>query len=59
MTDTGELILDAHSVLGKGAIWDEEKQVLYWVDIDPGLVHMYDLPTGKDHLSQDLLFCCC
>ena len=37
MSETVELILDARSVLGESAIWDKEKQVLYWVDIDPGL----------------------
>jgi len=47
-----ELILDAGSVLGEGAIWDEEKQVLYWVDIDPGLVHVCDLATHKDRSLQ-------
>lgn len=43
-----KLELDAHSVLGEGAIWDAEQQVLYWVDIDPGLVHIYDPVTRKD-----------
>jgi len=52
VADTVELILDARSVLGEGAIWDEEKQVLYWVDIDPGLVHVYDLATHKDRSLQ-------
>ena len=47
-----ELILDAGSVLGEGAIWDEEKQVLYWVDIDLGLVHVCDLATHKDRSLQ-------
>jgi len=47
-----ELILDARSVLGEGAIWDEEKQVLYWVAIDPGLVHVYDPATRKNRTLQ-------
>jgi sugar lactone lactonase YvrE len=47
-----ELVLDARSVLGEGAIWDEEKQVLYWVDIDPGLVHVYDPATRKNRTLQ-------
>ena len=59
MIDTVELILDAHSVLGEGAIWDEKKQLLYWVDINPGVVHFYDPATEKDHPLQDLLLCCC
>jgi sugar lactone lactonase YvrE len=48
MSDTVKLELDARSVLGEGAIWDNRKQVLYWVDIDPGLVHVYDPATRKD-----------
>lgn len=55
MSDTAELILDARSILGEGAIWDEKNQVLYWVDIDPGLVHIYDPATRKDrtlHVGQ-------
>jgi sugar lactone lactonase YvrE len=49
MADSLELILDARSVVGEGAIWDEEKQVLFWVDMFPGLVHVYDPASGKDH----------
>jgi sugar lactone lactonase YvrE len=52
MADTPELILDARSILGEGAIWDEKKQVLYWVDIYLGLVHVYNPPSGKDHSLQ-------
>ncbi len=43
-----ELVLDARAVLGEGAIWDNKRQVLYWIDIDPGLVHVYDPATRKD-----------
>jgi sugar lactone lactonase YvrE len=48
MVNDVKLILNTHSVLGEGAIWDEKRQVLYWVDIDPGLVHIYDPITQKD-----------
>jgi sugar lactone lactonase YvrE len=47
-----ELVLDAHSVVGEGAIWDEKRQVLYWVDIEQGFVHVYDPTTGKDRSIQ-------
>ncbi len=43
-----ELVLDARSVLGEGAIWDAKKGVLYWVDIDAGLVHVFDPASGRD-----------
>jgi len=47
-SDKVELVLDARAILGEGAIWDNKRQVLYWVDIDPGLVHVYDPGTRKD-----------
>jgi L-arabinonolactonase len=52
MANNVELVLDAHSIVGEGAIWDEKRQVLYWVDIDQGLVHVYDPTTGKDRSIQ-------
>lgn len=52
MPDAVELVLDSRSILGEGAIWDEKNQVLYWVDIDPGLVHIYDPATRKDRALQ-------
>jgi len=48
MSDTPELVLDSHAALGEGAIWDTEKKVLYWVDIDAGFVHTFDPATGRD-----------
>jgi len=48
LDDEVELILDARSVLGEGAIWEGKRGVLYWVDIDAGLVHLYDPATGVD-----------
>ena len=48
MADKVEVVLDAKADLGEGAIWHSQKGVLYWVDIDPGLVHVYDPKTGKD-----------
>jgi sugar lactone lactonase YvrE len=46
--DNVELVLDARAVLGEGAIWDNKRHVLYWIDIDPGIVHVYDPATRKD-----------
>jgi sugar lactone lactonase YvrE len=43
-----ELVLDAKAELGEGAIWHSPKGVLYWVDIDPGLVHIYDPRNGEN-----------
>lgn len=41
-----ELILDAKATLAEGPCWDEENQLLYWVDIIEKTVHIYD-PTRK------------
>lgn len=48
MADNVELILDAHSLLGEGAIWDRTRQLLYWVDIERGFVHLFDPLAKKD-----------
>src|SRR4051812_16703139 len=41
-----ELVLDAKAKLGEGAIWHSQKQLLYWVEIEGGVVHIYDPATG-------------
>lgn len=47
--DTGvELLVDAHAQVGEGPLWDEEKQVLYWVDILSSLLFIYDPATGEN-----------
>lgn len=48
MSDSVELVLDAKAQLGEGAIWHSQKQVLYWVDIDGGFVHIYDPVTNRN-----------
>jgi len=42
------LVLDAHATLGEGAIWDAKTRRLYWVDIDLGLVHVFDPAAAND-----------
>lgn len=42
------LLLDSRSGLGEGAIWNNEDQKLYWVDIDQGLLHWFD-PISSGH----------
>jgi sugar lactone lactonase YvrE len=43
-----ELVLDAGAELGEAPCWDTDTQVLIWVDITPGLVHLFDPGTGDD-----------
>ncbi len=44
-----ELILDARSVLGEGAIWNAARQRLHWIDIKGQRVFTYDPATGENH----------
>jgi sugar lactone lactonase YvrE len=44
-----ELLLDARAFLGEGPAWDSVRQRLYWVDIFPGLLHIFD---PKDNLDE-------
>ncbi len=43
-----ELVLDARAQLGEGPSWDAARGRLVWVDILPGLVHLFDPLTGLD-----------
>lgn len=48
MTAEVELVVDAKAILGEGAIWQASKGCLYWVDIEGGLLHVFDAATGRD-----------
>lgn len=41
-------VLTARSRLGEAPLWDESRQVLYWVDIYNHRVHQFDPTTGSD-----------
>ena len=43
-----ELLVDAHALVGEGPLWDEEQQVLYWVDILSSALYIYDPATGEN-----------
>jgi len=47
-----EIVLDAKAELGEGAIWSSRAGLLYWIDIDPGLVHVYDPAKGRDRTLE-------
>lgn len=48
MSDTCELVLDAHAELGEGPIWDASTKTLLWVDLLRGQVHRFDPATRVD-----------
>ncbi|CAN5309413.1 SMP-30/gluconolactonase/LRE family protein [soil metagenome] len=42
---TAEPILTIGAALGEGAIWDDEQNLLYWIDIDNCLLNCFDPKT--------------
>ena len=47
-----ELIVDTRAVVGEGPIWDSKTNVLYWLDIINGEVHIYDPAVGQDTVHE-------
>jgi sugar lactone lactonase YvrE len=43
-----ENVLNARARLGEGTVWDENRQLLYWVDIYNHRVHQFEPSTGND-----------
>jgi sugar lactone lactonase YvrE len=47
-----EIAIDSRATLGEGPVWDEQRQLLLWLDILPGLVHRFDPATGSDDVCH-------
>ena len=45
-------ILDVRTILGEGPIWDNERQLLHWVDILGGTLYTFDPISGEDRASD-------
>src|SRR5206468_1565810 len=45
---TPEIVVDAHARLGEGPVWDDQAEILYWVDILGKQVHAYG--SGGDRV---------
>jgi sugar lactone lactonase YvrE len=41
-------VLEAHAALGEGPVWDSQKSVLHWVDINNNRVHTFNPESGND-----------
>ena len=50
-----EHVLSLHSHLGEGPIWSTQDQVLYWVDLTPGILHTWR-PATAEHRTFALGF---
>lgn len=44
------LLLDAKAALGEGPSWDAARQLLYWIDIYTGNLHIYNPVSGEDRI---------
>lgn len=53
MSQKAKLILDAKATLGEGPIWDDQRQVLFWVDIVEGKLFAYD-PARHQNEVHDI-----
>lgn len=41
-------VIDIKARLGEGALWDYKNQRLLWIDIEQGILHVFDPKTGKN-----------
>ncbi|UKA64551.1 SMP-30/gluconolactonase/LRE family protein [Arthrobacter sp. FW306-04-A] len=48
MSESLEVALDAHAILGECPVWDDRTETLVWVDIHRDEVHRFSPSTGTD-----------
>ncbi|UYY83580.1 SMP-30/gluconolactonase/LRE family protein (plasmid) [Arthrobacter sp. YA7-1] len=48
MSESLEVALDAHALLGECPVWDDRTETLLWVDIHRNEVHRFSPSTGSD-----------
>lgn len=53
MTTDVELLVDVRAAVGEGPLWDEQKQVLYWVDIMQNSLYIYN-PATQENKAFDI-----
>lgn len=46
-TNQASLLINSKNHLGEGILWHPEENVLYWVDITPGILNRFDPKTGQ------------
>lgn len=52
MNNYAELAFAIKADLGECPRWDQQEQVLYWVDINAGQLHRFNPATGRDEFLQ-------
>ena len=54
-----EVLIESQAYLGECPCWHQEKQLLYWVDIEKKQLHVYQPETKTDRTIQlEKLVCC-
>lgn len=48
MTHKVKRLVDLRALVGEGAIWDDQAQVLYWIDIMSSMLYVYDPAKKKN-----------
>ncbi len=48
-----KILLNTQAILGEGSIWHPKEQLLYWVDIDKGILYTYN-PAGGEEKKYEL-----
>ena len=43
-----DCVAPTRSRTGEGAVWDERLNVLWWVDIPAGIIHRFDVASGRN-----------
>ena len=46
-----DCVVPADAQLGESPVWDEERQVLWWVDINGRAIHRYDPVAHSDSVT--------
>jgi sugar lactone lactonase YvrE len=46
--DTVRVVLSIKADLGEGAFWNQRENLLWWIDIEKGLLHKYNPVDGTD-----------
>jgi sugar lactone lactonase YvrE len=52
INDKLDLVLDAKAQIAEGPFWDQNEQLLYWVDIQGKTINLYDPAAAENRIIQ-------